>query len=124
MPGARAQAETGELAFGTIDTWLLWRLTGGRVHATDVSNASRTMLFNLEAGDWDDTLLKQLNIPRSLLPAIAPQPRHRFGETDAALLGASLPIDGIAGDQQAALFGQACFEAGLVKTPMAPAASC
>ena len=114
VPGARAQAEAGELAFGTIDTWLLWRLTGGRVHATDVSNASRTMLFNLEAGDWDDTLLKQLNIPRSLLPAVHPS-CHRFGETDAALLGASLPIDGIAGDQQAALFGQACFEAGLVK---------
>jgi glycerol kinase len=114
VPGARARAEAGELAFGTIDSWLLWRLTGGRVHATDVSNASRTMLFDIHRGSWSDELLALLRIPRAVLPEVRPS-SHRFGEADAALLGAAVPIAGIAGDQQAALFGQGCFEAGLAK---------
>jgi glycerol kinase len=114
VPGARERAEAGELAFGTIDSWLLWQLTGGRVHATDASNASRTMLFDIHRGQWSDELLALLRIPRALLPAVHAS-SHRFGDSDAALLGAALPIAGIAGDQQAALFGQACFEAGLAK---------
>ncbi len=114
VPGARPRAEAGELAFGTIDSWLLWQLTGGRVHATDTSNASRTMLFDIHRGTWSDELLALLDIPRALLPAVHPS-SHRYGEADAALLGATLPIAGLAGDQQAALFGQGCFEAGLAK---------
>jgi glycerol kinase len=114
VPGARARAEAGELAFGTVDSWLLWQLTGGRVHATDVSNASRTMLFDIQRGQWSDELLQLLRIPAALLPTVHPS-SFRFGDCDAALLGAALPIAGIAGDQQAALFGQACFEAGLAK---------
>jgi glycerol kinase len=114
VAGAREAAERGELAFGTIDSWLLWRLTGGRLHATDVSNASRTMLFNVCTGDWDDELLAALAIPRSMLPGVFPS-SHLFGESDAELLGAPVTIGGIAGDQQAALFGQACFEAGMAK---------
>jgi glycerol kinase len=114
VPGARARAEAGELAFGTIDSWLLWQLTGGRVHATDASNASRTMLYDIHRGTWSDELLQLLRIPRALLPAVHPS-SHRYGDSDAALLGAPLPIAGIAGDQQAALFGQGCFEAGLAK---------
>jgi len=113
-PGARARAERGELAFGTIDSWLVWQLTGGRVHATDVSNASRTMLFNVHENVWDAELLAALNIPERVLPAIHPS-SYRFGDIDEALLGAAIPIAGIAGDQQAALFGQACFKAGMAK---------
>jgi glycerol kinase len=114
VAGARAAAERGELAFGTIDSWLLWQLTGGRVHATDVSNASRTMLFDIRRGEWDEELLAALRVPRSLLPIVQPS-SHVFGETEAALLGAPIVIGGIAGDQQAALFGQACFDAGMAK---------
>jgi len=114
VPRAREQAERGELAFGTIDTWLMWKLTGGRVHATDVTNASRTMLFDVRANRWDDALLAALDIPASLLPEVRPSSCH-FADTDADLLGGSLPIGGVAGDQQAALFGQACFGAGMAK---------
>jgi glycerol kinase len=114
VDGARAAARRGELAFGTVDAWLVWQLTAGRVHATDVSNASRTMLFDVKRNEWDDELLQMLDIPRELLPAVHPS-AHVFGESDAALLGAALPIAGIAGDQQSALFGQACFKAGLAK---------
>lgn len=116
VPGAREQAERGELAFGTIDSWLLWQLTAGRVHATDVSNAARTMLFDIHANGWDDELLQALDIPRALLPRVYPS-SHVYGEAGAALFGeqASVPIGGVAGDQQAALFGQACFTPGLAK---------
>jgi glycerol kinase len=114
VPGARARAERGELAFGTVDSWLIWQLTGGRVHATDVSNASRTMLFNVHRNEWDAELLARLRIPASLLPRVRPSSCH-FADTDAALLGQALPIGGVAGDQQSALFGQACFEAGMAK---------
>ena len=110
--GAHIAAARGELAFGTIDSWLLWKLTGGQVHATDVSNASRTMLFDIRHNVWDHELLKVLHVPDSLLPRVFPS-SHVFGET--TLFGAPLPIAGIAGDQQAALFGQACFSAGLAK---------
>jgi glycerol kinase len=114
VPAAREAARRGELAFGTIDSWLAWQLTGGRLHVTDVSNASRTMLYDIRRGCWDDELLAALDVPVSLLPEVLAS-SHRFGETDATLLGAALPIGGIAGDQQAALFGQACFEAGMAK---------
>jgi glycerol kinase len=114
VSGAHIAAAHGELAFGTIDSWLLWKLTGGRVHATDVSNAARTMLFDIRHNVWDHELLKALHVPDSLLPQVFPS-SHVFGETDAALFGAPIPIAGIAGDQQAALFGQACFKAGLAK---------
>ncbi|MCU0951122.1 MAG: glycerol kinase GlpK [Burkholderiaceae bacterium] len=114
VPGARARAERGELAFGTVDSWLIWNLTGGRVHATDVSNASRTLLANLASLDWDDWLLEALRIPRALLPAITPSSAV-VGHTDAALFGAPIAIAGNAGDQQAATFGQACFAPGMAK---------
>ena len=114
VPGAHIAAAKGELAFGTIDSWLLWKLTGGRVHATDVSNASRTMLFDIRHNVWDHELLKALHVPDSLLPQVFPS-SHVFGETDPALFGAPIPIAGMAGDQQSALFGQACFKAGLAK---------
>ncbi len=114
VPGARARAERGELAFGTVDTWLMWQLTGGRVHATEPSNASRTLLFNLKSGRWDSDMLALLNIPPSVLPLILPS-CGQLAETDADLLGASVPIAGWAGDQQAALFGQACFAPGMAK---------
>lgn len=114
VEGARAAAERGELAFGTVDSWLLWQLTGGRVHATDVSNAARTMLFDIRRNAWDEQMLSLLNIPPSLMPAVHPS-SHLFGETNADLLGAALPVGGMAGDQQSALFGQACFKAGLAK---------
>ena len=114
VPGARAAAERGELAFGTIDSWLLWQLTGGRVHATDVSNAARTLLFDVRANRWDERLLALLQIPAAMLPSVHAS-SHLYGETDAALLGAALPVGGMAGDQQSALFGQACFQAGLAK---------
>lgn len=114
VPGARDAAGRGELAFGTVDTWLVWQLTGGSLHATDVSNASRTMLLNVHTNDWDDELLKILDVPREVLPQVHPS-SHLYGHTLPDLLGAALPIGGIAGDQQSALFGQACFKAGLAK---------
>ena len=114
VPGARAAAQRGELAFGTVDSWLLWNLTAGRVHATDVSNASRTLLLNVHTNQWDDELLALLDIPREVLPAVHPS-SHLYGHTRADWLGASVPIGGVAGDQQSALFGQACFKAGLAK---------
>jgi len=112
VPGAKARARRGRLAFGTIDSWLVWNLTGGRVHVTDASNASRTMLFNLRTGDWDDDLLRLFGVPRSLLPAIRAS-SEVYGE--CTLWGGAIPIAGIAGDQQAALFGQVCVRPGMVK---------
>ena len=115
VDGARARAENGELAFGTVDSYLVARLTGGAVHATDRTNASRTMLYDIRALAWDETLLQRLRIPAETLPEVLPS-CGRFGETDpAAFLGARIPIAGIAGDQQAALFGQACFDPGSTK---------
>jgi glycerol kinase len=114
VPGARAQAANGELAFGTIDSWLIWQLTEGKVHVTDVSNASRTMLFNVHTNLWDEDLLAALDIPASLMPAVQPS-ASLFGEVAPGLLGHAIPIGGVAGDQQSALFGQACFKAGMVK---------
>jgi glycerol kinase len=112
VAGAKERATKGELAFGTIDTWLIWNLTGGSVHATDVTNASRTMLFNIRELKWDEKLLKELSIPESMLPEVKPS-AHHFG--DAEVNGMKIPINGVAGDQQAALFGQACFEPGMAK---------
>lgn len=114
VAGARARAENGDLLFGNIDTWLIWNLTAGRVHATDPTNASRTMLMNLATGDWDNELLALLNVPRAMLPSIVPSSAV-IGHTDASVFGAEVPIAGIAGDQQAALAGQACFAKGLSK---------
>jgi len=114
VPGARERARRGELAFGTIDTWLLWNLTGGALHVTDPSNASRTMMFNLHTGAWDDELLRILEVPRELLPEVRSS-SELFGETVAGLFDGRIRIAGIAGDQQAALFGQNCFTRGLAK---------
>lgn len=114
VDGAREKAERGELCFGTIDTWLIYNLTDGKVHATDYSNASRTMLFNINTLEWDDELLEIFNIPHSMLPEVLPS-SHIFGYTDASILGAEIPIAGVAGDQQAALFGQCCFNEGELK---------
>jgi len=113
-PGLRARAERGDVLFGTVDTWLIWNLTGGRVHATDYSNASRTMLFNIHTLDWDDDILALLRIPRSMLPKVVPS-SGVIGRTDPCLFGVELPIAGVAGDQQAALFGQTCFAPGTAK---------
>ena len=113
--GARARAEKGELAFGTIDTFLIWRLTGGAVHATDATNASRTLIYNIHDGTWDDELLAILKVPRALLPEVK-DCAAEYGETSAKLLGAAIPIRGVAGDQQAATIGQACFEPGMMKS--------
>jgi glycerol kinase len=115
QPGARERAERGELAFGTIDTFLLWRLTGGKRHVTDVTNASRTLLFNIYTMQWDDELLNFFNIPRALLPEVLDNCAD-FGSTLTALFGANIPIRGSAGDQQAASIGQACFEKGMLKS--------
>ncbi|WP_322516260.1 glycerol kinase GlpK [Rhodopseudomonas palustris] len=115
VPGARARAERGELKFGTIDCYLLWRLTGGRVHATDATNASRTLLFNIHTGDWDDELLALLRVPRSMLPEVRDSSAH-FGDSVYELFGGSIAIRGIAGDQQAATIGQACFSPGMIKS--------
>ena len=115
VPGARARAERGELAFGTVDTFLLWHLTGGRVHATDATNASRTLLFDIRKNAWDDELLAALRVPRALLPDVRDSAAD-FGSTDPALFGVAIPIRGIAGDQQAATIGQACFEPGMTKS--------
>jgi glycerol kinase len=114
VPDARRRARAGELAFGTVDSWLLWRLTGGQVHATDNTNAARTLLFDIHRGCWDPELLAILDIPAELLPRVHPS-SHEFGRTDPALFGVSIAIGGIAGDQQAALFGQACHRPGMVK---------
>ena len=114
VPGARVQAANGELAFGTVDSWLMWQLTGGAVHATDVSNAARTMLFNVHSNTWDAELMQALDIPQNMMPRVLPSAAH-FGEVLPALLGHALPIGGVAGDQQSALFGQACFSAGMAK---------
>jgi glycerol kinase len=114
IPGARRRAEHGELAFGTVDTWLVWQLTGNRTHVTDPSNASRTMLFNIHTNDWDPELLKLLRVPRAVLPDVHPS-AHSFGMLPASVLGEPLIIGGIAGDQQAALFGQACHKPGMAK---------
>ena len=114
IPGLRARAERGEVLFGTVDSFLIWRLTGGRLHITDPSNASRTLLFNIHRLEWDDVLLDALGVPRAMLPEVRPS-SHVYGETDASVLGAKVPIAGVAGDQQAALFGQACFEPGSAK---------
>ncbi len=115
VAGARAAAEKGDLAFGTVDCFLLWRLTGGRVHATDATNASRTMAYNIHTQDWDDDLLGALGIPRSILPEVRDS-NAAFGTTDPELLGAAIPITAIAGDQQAAAIGQACFAPGMIKS--------
>ena len=115
VPGARARAERGELLFGTVDSYLLWRLTGGKVHATDATNASRTLLFNIHTGEWDDTLLQMLRVPRSMLPEVKDSSAH-FGDSAAELFGGSIAIRGIAGDQQAATIGQACFAPGMMKS--------
>ena len=114
VKGAHIAAAHGELAFGTVDSWLLWNLSGGTLHATDVSNASRTMLFDIRHNVWDQELLKALHIPRGVLPQVHPS-SHVYGHADPVLFGAAIPIAGIAGDQQSALFGQACFKAGLAK---------
>jgi glycerol kinase len=114
VPGARRRAELGELAFGTVDTWLTWHLTGNRTHVTDVSNASRTLLFNIHQNDWDPELLRVFDVPRALLPDVHPS-AHAFGMLPAGVLGEPLVIGGIAGDQQAAMFGQACHRAGMAK---------
>jgi glycerol kinase len=115
VPGARARAEKGELAFGTIDCFLLWRLTGGRVHATDVTNASRTLLLDIHRGHWDEDLLRLIRVPRALLPDVRDS-SEIYGETTPGLFDKAIPIGGIAGDQQAALIGQACFEPGMAKS--------
>ncbi|MDD3761968.1 MAG: glycerol kinase GlpK [Nevskiales bacterium] len=115
VPGARERAENGELAFGTIDSWLLWQLTGGTVHATDATNACRTALFNLETQDWDDELLAFFGVPRALMPRIRDS-ACAFGRTEAGLFGGEILIGGIAGDQQAATIGQACFQPGMIKS--------
>lgn len=118
VPGARERAEAGQLAFGTVDSWLLWKLTGGKVHATDATNASRTMLYNIHEHAWDSLLLEAVGVPASLLPEVRPS-SGVFGEVSGAALahfdGEALPISGVAGDQQAALFGQACFTPGMSK---------
>ena len=114
VPGVRARAQAGDLLFGTIDTWIIWNLTGGKVHATDYTNAARTMLYNIYNLCWDEDLIASFDIPRSLLPQVCPS-SHLFGVTDPELLGGEIPIAGVAGDQQAALFGQTCFEPGDAK---------
>ena len=114
VPGARDAAEAGRLLFGTIDTWLVWNLTSGKVHATDFSNASRTLLFDIGALRWDDDILREFGIPRALLPDVRPSSGD-FGTTDPKMFGAPIPVGGVAGDQQSALFGQGCFSAGDAK---------
>jgi len=115
VPGAMEKAEKGQLLFGTVETWLIWKLTGGKIHVTDYSNASRTMLFNINTLKWDQEILDILNIPAAMLPKAVPS-SEIYGYTDAALFGAPIPISGAAGDQQAALFGQACFHPGDAKS--------
>ena len=114
VENARTEAEAGNLLFGTVDTWLIWNLTKGKVFVTDYTNASRTMLFDIKKLEWDEEILKELNIPKSMLPEVKPS-SYIYGHTDSGLLGGPIPIAGVAGDQQAALFGQCCFEPGEVK---------
>ena len=114
MEGAREKAEAGKLLFGTVETWLIWKLTNGKVHVTDYSNASRTLLFNIIDLDWDDEILAELNIPRSMLPKAMPS-SCVYGETDPSYFGGAIPIGGAAGDQQSALFGQTCYNPGEAK---------
>jgi glycerol kinase len=114
VPGARRRAELGELAFGTVDTWLIWNLSQSKTHVTDATNASRTLLFNIHSGDWDPELLSLLRVPRAILPDVLPS-SHAFGMVAPSILGAPIPITGVAGDQQAALFGQGCHQAGMAK---------
>lgn len=114
VPGARERAARGELAAGTIDTWLIWNLTGGRAHVTDASNASRTLLFNIRTGTWDDKLLSALRVPREVLPEVR-DTSEVYGVTDPELFGKEIPVASSVGDQQGALFGQSCFEPGMVK---------
>ena len=114
VPQAKKLAQQGDLAFGTVDSWLIWQLTGGASHVTDVSNAARTMLFDIQKNDWDHTILEALNIPSSVLPDVLPS-SAAFGQSSPTLFGHSIPIGGVAGDQQSALFGQACFEPGMAK---------
>jgi glycerol kinase len=114
VPGARTKAEAGELAFGTVDSWLVWKFTRGRIHATDVTNACRTMLFNIRTLEWDEELLKIFNIPASMLPEVK-QSSEIYGETATTIFASKIPIAGIAGDQHAALFGQMCIDNGMVK---------
>ncbi|MBO5986477.1 MAG: glycerol kinase GlpK [Lachnospiraceae bacterium] len=114
VPGARERAERGELLFGTVDTWLIWNLTKGAVHVTDLTNCSRTMLFDIHKLTWDEKILTYFGIPKAMLPEVCPS-SHVYGETDPSVLGGRIPIAGAAGDQQAALFGQCCFEQGQVK---------
>jgi glycerol kinase len=115
VEGARARAEAGRLAFGTVDSWLIWNLTNGKRHVTDATNASRSMLYDIGRGDWDDDLLRALNVPRALMPEVLDCAAD-FGSTDPAIFGVSIPIRGVAGDQQAAVVGQACFEPGMIKS--------
>ncbi len=114
VPGARTKAEKGQLAFGTVDTWIVWQLTRGKVHATDVSNASRTMLYNIHSLEWDNDLLKLFNIPTNMMPKVCAS-SELYGHTETTIFASKVPIAGIAGDQQAALFGQMCIEPGMVK---------
>jgi glycerol kinase len=114
IPGTRRKAEKGDLLFGTVDTWIIWNLTGGKVHVTDYSNASRTLLYNIHTLAWDSEILQELNIPRNMLPEVRPS-SWMYGRSDRKFLGGEIPIAGIAGDQEAALFGQCCFEPGMVK---------
>lgn len=114
VPGARARAEKGDLLFGTVETWLIWKMTKGRIHVTDYSNASRTMLFNINTLTWDEDILRELDIPKCMLPEVMPS-SCVYGETDPSFFGGSIPIAGAAGDQQSALFGQTCFEPGEAK---------
>lgn len=122
VPGARARAENGELAFGTIDSWLIWNLTGGKVHVTDVTNASRTLLFNIRTVDWDEKLLNEMNVPRQVLPTVK-NTSEVYGHTEESLFGAAIPVAAAAGDQQAALFGQVCFQKGMAKCSYGTAAA-
>ena len=114
VPGARSRAERGELLFGTVDTWLIWKLTGGRVHVTDYSNASRTLMYNIQKLEWDDEIIAELDIPRCMLPQVKSS-SEVYGMTDPSVFGKAIPIAGAAGDQQAALFGQTCFSVGEAK---------
>ena len=114
VEGTRARAEAGDLLFGTIDTWLIWKLTGGKVHVTDYSNASRTLMYNIKELKWDEQLLSYLKVPAKMLPEVKPS-SCRYGFTEPSILGASVPVSGAAGDQQSALFGQNCFEPGMAK---------
>ena len=123
VEGVRKRAENGELRFGTVDSWIIWKLTRGKVHVTDYTNASRTMIYNIFDLKWDDDLLNMLDIPRSLLPVVK-ESSEIYGYTDSSVFGANVPISGIAGDQQAATFGQLCFEKGMAKILTAQVVSC